>query len=69
MDIMRSYKPDKMCCYRTVYPGEVLGYLEVFDKGNQYLESCVCKSQEGMILSFEKNKFMKKVMSADNSVD
>lgn len=33
------------------------------------MESCVCKSQEGVILRFHKTKFLKKVMTTDNNME
>lgn len=33
------------------------------------METCVCKSQEGVILRIDKNKFMKKLLSTDNSLE
>ena len=33
------------------------------------MESCVCKSQEGVILRFNKAKFLKNVMTPDNNME
>lgn len=60
--------PHRDFCFRTVENGEILGYLESYFRLGQHGETCVCKSQEGVILRIDKTKFLKKLTSSDNNL-
>lgn len=47
----------------------MLAYTEAYKRVNLHPESCVCKSQDGVVLKIEKNKFLKKVLSPDNNLE
>lgn len=55
--------------FKTIEIGEILGYTEAYKKIGNYLETCVCKSQGGVVLRIDKNKFMKKIISTENNLD
>ena len=61
--------PHKNISFRNVGPGEILGASESFEKEDTFMATCVCRSQEGIVLKFEKNKFWKKVLAPDNNLD
>ena len=64
----RNSESPTATCFRTVENGEILGYLESYFRLGQHGETCVCKSQEGVILRIDKTKFLKKLTSSDNNL-
>ena len=55
--------------FKTIEIGEILGYTETYKKISNHLETCVCKSQDGIVMRIDKNKFMKKIISTENNLD
>ena len=53
----------KNLSFKTIEIGEILGYTESYRKISNHLETCVCKSQDGIVLRIDKNKFLKKITS------
>lgn len=59
----------KNLSFKTIEIGEILGYTESYKKISNHLETCVCKSQDGIVLRIDKNKFMKKITSTENNLE
>lgn len=46
-----------------------MGYTESYRRISNHLETCVCKSQDGIVLRIDKNKFLKKITSTENNLE
>jgi CRP-like cAMP-binding protein len=65
----RARRTSRNVSLKTIGLGEVLGCWEAYERTGAHQETCVCKSQDGLVLRIEKAKFLKKVLSPENNLE
>jgi hypothetical protein len=50
LEIQERRVSQRNICWKTIELGEILGAVEAYNKVGFFQETCVCKSQEGIVL-------------------
>jgi CRP-like cAMP-binding protein len=69
MEARQARHPHRNVGWKGLQVGEILGHLELLHSQGAHLESCVCKSQEGVVLRVERGKFLKKVLGSEHNLE